>query len=114
MSNRNQWIKINVEKWLLDLADLPPTEGNIYMRLRLKMLHTGKPLTNNLRVLASLARCSIDELDDALDLLAETEHIFLFDDNHIWSPDVEEELKNNNQQSEAAWHKHRKDKENVQ
>ncbi|UNE54425.1 MULTISPECIES: DUF1376 domain-containing protein [Bartonella] len=97
MSEKTSWIKINVEKWLLDLAALPPTEGNIYMRLRLRMLHTGKPLTNNLRALASLARCSIDELNDAFDLLSETGHIFLLDDEHIWSVDVEEELKNNTQ-----------------
>ncbi|WP_273757140.1 MULTISPECIES: DUF1376 domain-containing protein [unclassified Bartonella] len=105
MSNKNQQVKINVEKWLLDLVDLPPMEGNIYMRLRLKMLHTGKPLTNNLRALASLARCSIEEIDDALDLLAETGHIFLLDDKHIWSLEVEEELKNNTQQSETSWYK---------
>ncbi|WP_208442509.1 DUF1376 domain-containing protein [Bartonella raoultii] len=91
MSNKNQLVKINVEKWLLDLVDLPPMEGNIYMRLRLKMLHTGKPLTNNLRALASLARCSIEEIDDALDLLAETGRIFLLDDKHIWSLEVEEQ-----------------------
>ncbi|WP_019223374.1 DUF1376 domain-containing protein [Bartonella rattaustraliani] len=92
MANKNKWIKINVEKWLLNLAELPPLEGNIYMRLRLKMLHTGKPLTNNLRTLAALACCSVNELADALDILEETGHISLLDNRYVWSSAVEEEL----------------------
>ncbi|VEJ45242.1 DUF1376 domain-containing protein [Bartonella vinsonii] len=124
MSNRNKFVTINIEKWLLDLADLPPAEGNIYMRLRLKMLHTGKPLPDNLRALAALASCSVNELEDALDLLLETGHIIRQDDGHLWNLDLEKELKDSNEKlnksserarkaAEARWHKHKEEVKDV-
>ncbi|CAK01391.1 DUF1376 domain-containing protein [Bartonella tribocorum] len=112
MSTKLPWTRLFADKWLLDLAHLPSFEGFIYVKLRFQMLRTGEPLTNNFRVLSLLAGCSIKRFQKALDLLLETGHIICLEDGRLWNPDVELELNDSKEKSEAAskaahsrWHK---------
>lgn len=112
MSTKLPWTRLFADKWLLDLAHLPPFEGFIYVKLRFQMLRTGEPLTNNFRVLSLLAGCSVKRFQKALDLLLETGHIICLEDGRLWNPDVELELNDSKEKSEAAskaansrWHK---------
>uniref|UniRef100_UPI0035D13956 DUF1376 domain-containing protein n=1 Tax=Bartonella sp. AC151YNML TaxID=3243449 RepID=UPI0035D13956 len=112
MSTKLPWTRLFADQWLLDLAHLPPFEGFIYVKLRFQMLRTGEPLTNNFRVLSLLAGCSIKRFQKALDLLLETGHIICLEDGRLWNPDVELELNDSKEKSEAAskaahsrWHK---------
>ncbi|EJF84055.1 hypothetical protein MCU_00723 [Bartonella elizabethae Re6043vi] len=112
MSSKLPWTRLFADKWLLDLAYLPPFEGFIYVKLRFQMLRTGEPLTNNFKVLSLLAGCSVKRFQKALDLLLETRHIICLEDGRLWNPDVELELNDSKEKSEAAskaansrWHK---------
>ncbi|WP_273722114.1 DUF1376 domain-containing protein, partial [Bartonella sp. ML71XJBT] len=97
MSTKLPWTRLFADKWLLDLAYLPPFEGFIYVKLRFQMLRTGEPLTNNFKVLSLLAGCSVKRFQRALDLLLETGHIVFSEDGRLWSLQVEEELNNSNE-----------------
>ncbi|WP_175869548.1 DUF1376 domain-containing protein [Bartonella gabonensis] len=97
MSTKLPWTRLFADKWLLDLAHLPPFEGFIYVKLRFQMLRTGEPLKNNFRVLSLLAGCSVKRFQKALDLLLETGHIVFSEDGRLWSLQVEEELNNSNE-----------------
>lgn len=92
MSSKLPWTRLFADKWLLDLAYLPPFEGFIYVKLRFQMLRAGEPLTNNLKVLSLLAGCSVKRFQKALDLLLETGHIVFSENGRLWSLQVEEEL----------------------
>ncbi|WP_375673472.1 hypothetical protein [Bartonella sp. TS82HLJMH] len=112
MSTKLPWTRLFADKWLLDLAYLPAFEGFIYVKLRFQMLRTGEPLTNNFKVLSLLAGCSVKKFQKALDLLLETGHIICLEDGRLWNPDVELELNDSKEKSEAAtkaahsrWHK---------
>ncbi|WP_375707660.1 hypothetical protein [Bartonella sp. AA1HLJMS] len=112
MSSKLPWTRLFADKWLLDLAYLPAFEGFIYVKLRFQMLRTGEPLTNNFKVLSLLAGCSVKKFQKALDLLLETGHIICLEDGRLWNPDVELELNDSKEKSEAAtkaahsrWHK---------
>ncbi|WP_019218693.1 DUF1376 domain-containing protein [Bartonella florencae] len=102
MSNKIPWTRLFADKWILDLTYLSSIEGNIYMRLRLQMLHTGKPLLNNIKVWANYTGYSVKTFVKALDVLQSTGHIIRLADGRLWNLDVEAELNDSVGKSEAA------------
>ncbi|WP_039761959.1 hypothetical protein, partial [Bartonella queenslandensis] len=92
-SDKLSWTRLFSEQWMAKLSQLPGTEGNVYVRLRLQMLFTREPLVNNLRILAHCAGYPVKTFVKALDVLIETGHIICLEDGRLWSLDVEDELK---------------------
>ncbi|PIT67926.1 DUF1376 domain-containing protein [Bartonella tribocorum] len=102
MSSKIPWTRLFADKWILDLTCLSSIEGNIYMRLRLQMLHTGEPLLNNIKVWANYTGYSVKAFVKALDVLQSTGHIIRLADGRLWNLDVEAELSDSAGKSEAA------------
>ncbi|USP02163.1 YdaU family protein [Bartonella taylorii] len=102
MSSKIPWTRLFADRWILGLACLSPIECNVYIKLRLQMLYTGKPLLNNMKVWANYTGCSVKMFMKALDVLMNTGHIARLEDGCLWSTDVEEELNNCNESLEKV------------
>ncbi|WP_156850797.1 DUF1376 domain-containing protein [Bartonella refiksaydamii] len=121
MSSKIPWTRLNTDQWLFKLSDLPPMEVNVYVKLRIRMLHTREPLLNDSRILSHFTCCSVKRFQKALDYLFRSGHIICLEDGRLWSSDVEEELNNSNENlnkfseraqkaAQAKWAKHHKAK----
>ncbi|EJF79043.1 hypothetical protein MCQ_00929 [Candidatus Bartonella washoeensis Sb944nv] len=97
MSTKLAWTRLNTEQWAVVVDYLPPVEGNIYMRLRFRMLRTGEPLVCNIKVLSHYTGYSVKRFEAALNVLLEGGYIIRLEDGSLWNLDVEEELKNCNE-----------------
>ncbi|MGL2349660.1 hypothetical protein ACOWKN_06210 [Helicobacter pylori] len=97
MANKIPWTRLFADKWILDLTYLPPIESNVYMRLQLEMLRTGEPLLNNIKLLACYTNCSVKTFVKALDVLVSAGYITRLEDGRLWSLQIEEELKDCNE-----------------
>ncbi|WP_455480496.1 hypothetical protein V3564_05005 [Bartonella sp. B12(2025)] len=93
MSSKLPWTRLFADKWAIVVDYLPPVEGNIYMRLRFRMLRTGEPLFCNIKVLSHYTGYSLKKFEAALNVLLEEGYIVRLADGRLWSLDVEEELK---------------------
>ncbi len=67
------------------------------MRLRFRMLRTGEPLFCNIKVLSHYTGYSVKKFETALNVLLEEGYIIRLADGRLWNLDVEEELKNCNE-----------------
>ncbi|WP_375656147.1 hypothetical protein [Bartonella sp. MR63HLJHH] len=112
MSSKLPWTRLFADRWLVTLGCLSPTEKCIYVMLRLLMLHTGEPILKDLRVLAFWVGYPVEEFETALNSLIEGGFIIRLDNGGLWNPDVELELNDSKEKSEAAtkaahsrWHK---------
>ncbi|WP_407965999.1 hypothetical protein [Bartonella sp. C271] len=97
MSSKLPWTRLFAGKWLLDLAYLPAIEGNVYMRLRLQMLHTREPLVHDAQILSHFTCCSVKRFEKALDYLFRSGHVICLENGRLWISDVEEELNNSDE-----------------
>ncbi len=122
MSTKLAWTRLNTDQWLFKLSDLPPMEVNVYVKLRIRMLHTREPLLNDSRVLSHFTCCTVKRFEKALHYLFRSGHIISLEDGRLWSSDVEEELNNSNENinkfseraqkaAQAKWAKHHKKKQ---
>ncbi|EJF77523.1 Uncharacterized protein conserved in bacteria [Candidatus Bartonella washoeensis] len=109
MSTKLAWTRLFTEQWLFKLSDLPPMEVNVYVKLRIRMLHTREPLLNDSQILSHFTCCSVKRFQKALDYLLRSGHIICLEDGRLWSSDVEEELNyfnenlNNNEEKEGQY-----------
>ncbi|WP_208433207.1 hypothetical protein [Bartonella taylorii] len=121
MSSKIPWTRLNTDQWLFKLSDLPPMEVNVYVKWRIRMLHTREPLLNDSRILSHFTCCSVKRFQKALEYLFRSGHIICLEDGRLWSSDVEEELNNSNENlnkfseraqkaAQAKWAKHHKAK----
>ncbi|WP_039759028.1 DUF1376 domain-containing protein, partial [Bartonella queenslandensis] len=85
-------IRLFTDEWLFKLYGLPPMESNVYVKLRIRMLHTGEPLLNDEQILSDFTSCSVKKFQKALDYLIRAGHIIRLEDGRLWSSDVENEL----------------------
>ncbi|GAA5112489.1 DUF1376 domain-containing protein [Bartonella jaculi] len=97
MSTKLPWTRLFADKWAMVVDYLPAVEGNIYMRLRLRMLRTGEPLSYNLKVLSHYTGYSVKKFEAALNVLLEEGYLIRLEDGRLWNLDVEEELNNSNE-----------------
>ncbi|MBX4335669.1 DUF1376 domain-containing protein [Bartonella raoultii] len=122
MSTKLPWTRLFADRWAMVVDYLPAVEGNIYMRLRLRMLHTGEPLFYNIKVLSHYTGYSVKKFEAALNVLLEEGYLIRLADGRLWNLDVEEELNNCNENldkssekaskaAKARWNKN-KDKSN--
>ncbi|ATO57166.1 DUF1376 domain-containing protein [Bartonella sp. 1-1C] len=121
MSSKIPWTRLNTDQWLFKLSDLPPMEVNVYVKLRVRMLHTREPLLNDSRILSHFTCCTVKRFEKALDYLFRSGHIICLEDGRLWSSDVEEELNNSNENlnkfseraqkaAQAKWARHHQEK----
>ncbi|WP_208439760.1 DUF1376 domain-containing protein, partial [Bartonella grahamii] len=97
MSSKLPWTRLFADRWAVVVDYLPPVEGNIYMRLRFRMLRTGEPLFCNIKVLSHYTGYSVKKFETALNVLLEEGYIIRLADGRLWNLDVEEELNNSNE-----------------
>ncbi|WP_375706098.1 hypothetical protein [Bartonella sp. AA2SXKL] len=102
MSTKLPWTRLFADKWAIVVDYLPAVEGNIYMRLRLRMLHTGEPLFYNIKVLSHYTGYSVKKFEAALNVLLEEGYFIRLADGRLWNLDVEEELNNSNENLDKA------------
>ncbi|WP_404977342.1 hypothetical protein [Bartonella sp. CL266QHHD] len=102
MSIKLPWTRLFADKWAIVVDYLPAVEGNIYMRLRLRMLHTGEPLFYNIKVLSNYTGYSVKKFEAALNVLLEEGYFIRLADGRLWNLDVEEELNNSNENLDKA------------
>ncbi|WP_019224145.1 DUF1376 domain-containing protein [Bartonella rattaustraliani] len=92
MVNKLQWTRLFADQWIVKLVNLPGIECSIYVLLRLKMLHTGEPLLNNLKILSRYTGYSVKRFEKALDFLIDAGYIIVLEDGNLWDPEVAKEL----------------------
>ncbi|ACS51071.1 hypothetical protein Bgr_07720 [Bartonella grahamii as4aup] len=102
MSTKLPWTRLFADKWAIVVDYLPAVEGNIYMRLRLRMLRTGEPLFYNIKVLSHYTGYSVKKFEAALNVLLEEGYLIRLADGRLWNLDVEEELNNSNENLDKA------------
>ncbi|WP_375617018.1 DUF1376 domain-containing protein, partial [Bartonella sp. AP58NXGY] len=102
MSSKLPWTRLFADQWAIVVDYLPAVEGNIYMRLRLRMLHTGEPLFYNIKVLSNYTGYSVKKFEAALNVLLEEGYFIRLADGRLWNLDVEEELNNSNENLEKV------------
>uniref|UniRef100_UPI0035CF9DFE DUF1376 domain-containing protein n=1 Tax=Bartonella sp. CL42QHWL TaxID=3243528 RepID=UPI0035CF9DFE len=102
MSTKLPWTRLFADKWAIVVDYLPAVEGNIYMRLRLRMLHTGEPLFYNIKVLSNYTGYSVKKFEAALNVLLEEGYFIRLADGRLWNLDVEEELTNSHESLEKV------------
>ncbi|WP_375612605.1 DUF1376 domain-containing protein, partial [Bartonella sp. AA9NXGY] len=102
MSTKLPWTRLFADQWAIVVDYLPAVEGNIYMRLRLRMLHTGEPLFYNIKVLSNYTGYSVKKFEAALNVLLEEGYFIRLADGRLWNLDVEEELNNSNENLDKA------------
>ncbi|WP_375653471.1 MULTISPECIES: hypothetical protein [unclassified Bartonella] len=102
MSTKLPWTRLFADQWAIVVDYLPAVEGNIYMRLRLRMLRTGEPLFYNIKVLSNYTGYSVKKFEAALNVLLEEGYLVRLADGRLWNLDVEEELNNSNENLDKA------------
>ncbi|WP_375701067.1 hypothetical protein [Bartonella sp. AA23NXGY] len=102
MSTKLPWTRLFADQWAIVVDYLPAVEGNIYMRLRLRMLRTGEPLFYNIKVLSHYTGYSVKKFEAALNVLLEEGYLIRLADGRLWNLDVEEELNNSNENLDKA------------
>ncbi|WP_404977334.1 hypothetical protein [Bartonella sp. CL436QHHD] len=102
MSTKLPWTRLFADKWAIVVDYLPAVEGNIYMRLRLRMLRTGEPLFYNIKVLSNYTGYSVKKFEAALNVLLEEGYFIRLADGRLWNLDVEEELTNSHESLEKV------------
>ncbi|WP_375693981.1 hypothetical protein [Bartonella sp. AD24XZML] len=102
MSTKLPWTRLFADQWAIVVDYLPAVEGNIYMRLRLRMLRTGEPLFYNIKVLSHYTGYSVKKFEAALNVLLEEGYFIRLADGRLWNLDVEEELNNSNENLEKV------------
>ncbi|WP_208438444.1 DUF1376 domain-containing protein, partial [Bartonella vinsonii] len=112
MSNKLPWTRLNAGEWMNEVSCLSSTEKCIYVMLRLQMLYAGEPLLSDIKALAVYVGYPVKTFTKALDLLLLKKKIIRLEDGRLWNLDVELELNDSKEKSEAAlkaansrWHK---------
>ncbi|WP_144753890.1 DUF1376 domain-containing protein [Bartonella saheliensis] len=112
MSSKISWTRLDAGQWMNEVSCLSPVEKCIYVMLRFQMLYTGEPLVNDVKALALYVGYPVKTFIKALDLLLLKNKMIILADGRLWNRDVESELNESKEKSEAAskaahsrWHK---------
>jgi len=89
---RAPWVKFSPTDWISSVAVLRAAERGIYISLIMAMYERGKPLKNDVGLLARLCGASNSHFKNTLDLLIDEGLIILTDDGFLWNPQLNEEL----------------------
>ncbi|KEC57032.1 DUF1376 domain-containing protein [Bartonella rochalimae] len=112
MPSKIPWTRLDASEWMNEVSYLSPTEKCIYVMLWFQMLYTGEPLVSDLKALALYVGYPVKTFIKALDLLLLKNKMIILEDGRLWNLDVESELNESKEKSEAAskaansrWHK---------
>ncbi|WP_208541749.1 DUF1376 domain-containing protein [Bartonella capreoli] len=106
MSTKLPWVRNFYEEWIMDFSGTSAAEKATYMTLTALMYRAQEPIWEEITTLARRIGCSVNALNKTLDLLLRKGKIIRLEDGRLWSQQVEEELKdcndNLNKRSEKA------------
>ncbi|AQX20208.1 DUF1376 domain-containing protein [Bartonella sp. WD16.2] len=96
MATKLPWVRNFYEEWIMDFSGTSAAEKATYMTLTALMYRAQEPIWEEITTLARRIGCSVNAFSKALDLLLRKGKITRLEDGRLWSQQVEEELKNCN------------------
>ncbi|WP_375666524.1 DUF1376 domain-containing protein [Bartonella sp. TT121SHDZB] len=120
MSTKLAWVRCFPSDWVSEASGMTSHQISTYMMLTLLMYKKRQPILENASILARISGCSVKVFNKALDFLLSDERLIRLEDGRLWSLQVEEELKNSNENlnkfseraqkaAKARWDKNTKD-----
>ncbi|WP_273782889.1 DUF1376 domain-containing protein [Bartonella sp. ML69XJBT] len=97
MTNKLPWVRNFYQEWIMDFAGTDATEKATYSTLTAFMYRAEEPIYDDTSVLARAVGCSIQAFKKSLEKLIRKKLILQLENGNLWSAQVEEELKNCNE-----------------
>ncbi|WP_434037818.1 DUF1376 domain-containing protein [Bartonella ancashensis] len=119
MLTKSFWYRFFPSDWISETTGMKSYQISTYMMLMLLMYKKRQPIFDNACILARISGCSVKTFNEALDFLLSDEKIIRLEDGRLWSLEVEEELKNSDENlnkfseraskaANARWQNHKK------
>ncbi|WP_273757141.1 DUF1376 domain-containing protein [Bartonella sp. MM73XJBT] len=97
MTNKLPWVRNFYQEWIMDFAGTDATEKATYSTLTAFMYRAEEPIYDDTSVLARAVGCSVAAFKKSLEKLIRKKLILQLENGNLWSAQVEEELKNCNE-----------------
>ncbi|WP_332060794.1 DUF1376 domain-containing protein [Bartonella sp. CB74] len=96
MANKLPWVRNFYQEWIMDFAGTDAVEKAAYSTLTALMYRACEPIYDDTSVLARAVGCSVQAFKKSLEKLIRKKLILQLENGNLWSAQVEEELKNCN------------------
>ncbi|UTO27819.1 DUF1376 domain-containing protein [Bartonella harrusi] len=97
MANQLPWVRNFYQEWIMDFAGTDAAEKATYSTLTALMYRACEPIYDDTSALARIVGCSVQTFKKSLEKLIRKKLILQLEDGNLWSTQVEEELKNCNE-----------------
>lgn len=97
MSSKLPWVRNFYQEWIMDFAGTDAAEKATYSTLTALMYRACEPIYDDTSVLARVVGCSVRTFKKSLEKLIRKKLILQLENGNLWSAQVEEELKNCNE-----------------
>ncbi|WP_039759149.1 DUF1376 domain-containing protein, partial [Bartonella queenslandensis] len=97
MVNKLPWVRNFYQEWIMDFAGTDAAEKATYSTLTALMYRACEPIYDDTSVLARAVGCSVQTFKKSLEKLIRKKLIIRLENGYLWSAQVEEELKNCNE-----------------
>ncbi|UNE54424.1 DUF1376 domain-containing protein [Bartonella machadoae] len=97
MANQLPWVRNFYQDWIMDFAGTDAAEKATYSTLTALMYRACEPIYDDTSALARIVGCSVQTFKKSLEKLIRKKLILQLEDGNLWSTQVEEELKNCNE-----------------
>ncbi|MBX4336444.1 DUF1376 domain-containing protein [Bartonella raoultii] len=97
MTNKLPWVRNFYQEWIMDFAGTDAAEKATYSTLTAFMYRAEEPIYDDTSVLARAVGCSVQAFKKSLEKLIRKKLILQLENGNLWSAQVEEELKNCNE-----------------
>ncbi|CDO46363.1 phage related protein [Bartonella henselae] len=97
MSSKLPWVRNFYQEWIMDFAGTDAAEKATYSTLTALMYRACEPIYDDTSVLARVVGCSVHTFKKSLEKLIRKKLILQLENGNLWSTQVEEELKNCNE-----------------
>ncbi|MBB5074486.1 hypothetical protein HNQ69_001638 [Bartonella callosciuri] len=97
MSIKLPWVRNFYQEWIMDFAGTDAAEKATYSTLTALMYRACEPIYDDTSVLARIVGCSVRTFKKSLEKLIRKKLILQLENGNLWSTQVEEELKNCNE-----------------
>ncbi|ETS11156.1 DUF1376 domain-containing protein [Bartonella henselae] len=97
MSSKLPWVRNFYQEWIMDFAGTDAAEKATYSTLTALIYRACEPIYDDTSVLARVVGCSVHTFKKSLEKLIRKKLILQLENGNLWSTQVEEELKNCNE-----------------
>lgn len=97
MTNKLPWVRNFYQEWIMDFAGTDTAEKATYSTLTAFMYRAEELIYDDTSVLARAVGCSVQTFKKSLEKLIRKKLILQLENGNLWSAQVEEELKNCNE-----------------